>query len=446
MRSMAILRLEWRMLRAGPALWIGCIAMLAAAGYGLWNGAAWTDSQRLPPQAETEKAPTHDPYVLSTQQQFAVLPPGPLSILSIGDSVLHPAAAKVYAWSTPGSLFAQSELHNPANLRAGRFDAGFTMIYLLPLFILTLFFDLLSADREGGTLAVIQSHPAPLLRVLLLKVLPRAAVVWSIILLCGLAAAAGIPFAALPRLALWTMAVCLYSGFWIALALAVNTAGYGSSTNGLILAGCWIVLAIAAPALIDNFIQAEWPLPPRSEVILAAEQAELNYARERQTAVEILLHEHPDYRPPDGSIPSSRGAGPSSRGAGLIAAFLREQPALEAVEQRHRHALDLRDAAAGRLQWLSPSIALQFALADLAGSGSPRYRHFRRQVDGFVREERAYFFKSVLRGEGVASGSPPRFHYVEEPLATVAARTAMPLGVIAAFLAVGALRFTRTCL
>jgi hypothetical protein len=119
---------------------------------------------------------------------------------------------------------------------------------------------------------------------------------------------------------------------------------------------------------------------------------------------------------------------------------------LEAVEQRHRHALDLRDAAAGRLQWLSPSIALQFALADLAGSGSLRYRQFRRQVDGFVREERAYFFKSVLRGEGVASGSPPRFHYVAEPLATVAARTAMPLGVIAAFLAVGALRFTRTCL
>jgi ABC-2 type transport system permease protein len=428
MRWKTILRLECRNLSSGPALWIGCGALLAAVAYGIWNGAAWTSYQHSPMESSSP-APSDDPFVLSTREQFAVLPPGPLSLLCVGDSELRPPAAKVLAWSTPGSLFAQTELHNPANLRAGRFDAAFIMVYLLPLFILSLSFDLVSAEREGGTLALIRAHPASLACVLLLKTLPRAVVTWAMVWLCGLGAASIIPGTARLRLVLWILAVCLYAAFWIVLALAINFFGYGSSTNAVILVGCWIVLAIVTPALIDNFIQAKWPLPPPSEIILAAEQAELDYSRDRQTAIADLLREHPEYRPASGEMPGGRQPG-------VIAAFLREQPALDAVEQRHREAIARRESAAEKLLWLSPVVALQLALADLAGSGAHRSRYFRRQVDNFIRKERAYYFPMVLRGEKAtaASSPPPRFHYDEEPFTEVADRVAAALGCIGAFL------------
>ena len=371
-----------------------------------------------------------DPYFLSAQEQYAVLPPAPLSLLCAGNSDLYRPAGKVYAWSTPASLFAQGELRNPTNLRADTFDLAFVMIYLLPLFIIALNFDLLSGEREGGTLALKLSQPVRVLQVLLAKMLIRAAVVF-LLMMCAVGAgwamlAGGSGFSLL----VWTAAVCLYGAFWIALSLAVNSFGFSSSTNALVLAGGWILLTAVIPIVIDSVVQVRLPLSPRSEMILAGEEAELNYSRERQTALERMWHEHPEYRAASG-MPSN------ARRAGLAAAFLLGQPVLEALEQRRRDVLRRRDEAVTNLQWLSPAVALQLALADLSGTGPARYRDFRRQVDEFVHEQRRVYFPMVFRGEKLTAAgydTPLRFRYEEESLGAVMRRVLVSAAVMASYL------------
>ena len=61
-----------------------------------------------------------------------------------------------------------------------------------------------------------------------------------ILLLCVMPAAVYLSGAALLPLAGWTVAVCLYSAFWLILALAVNSLGHSSATNAMALAGAWI--------------------------------------------------------------------------------------------------------------------------------------------------------------------------------------------------------------
>ncbi|NIP70531.1 MAG: ABC transporter permease subunit, partial [Planctomycetales bacterium] len=44
------------------------------------------------------------------------------------------------------------------NLAAGSFDVAFVLIFVLPIFIVALTFDLLSKEKEQGTLALVLAH------------------------------------------------------------------------------------------------------------------------------------------------------------------------------------------------------------------------------------------------------------------------------------------------
>ena len=62
-----------------------------------------------------------------------------------------------------------NELENPVNLMTGAFDIAFVVIFLLPIFILAISYDLLSSERERGTLAMILAHPISLKELMALE-------------------------------------------------------------------------------------------------------------------------------------------------------------------------------------------------------------------------------------------------------------------------------------
>src|SRR4030095_593469 len=84
-----------------------------------------------------------------------------LSALSVGQSDLYPYYFKVSRQSKQ-TFVTNDEIENPTNLLAGRFDLSFVIIYLLPLLILALSYNLISAEREQGTLAMMMSQPVAL--------------------------------------------------------------------------------------------------------------------------------------------------------------------------------------------------------------------------------------------------------------------------------------------
>ena len=57
------------------------------------------------------------------------------------------------------SFQQNGEVESPLNLMVGRFDLTFVVIYLLPLLVLALSFNVLSEEREQGTLALTCCSP-----------------------------------------------------------------------------------------------------------------------------------------------------------------------------------------------------------------------------------------------------------------------------------------------
>lgn len=137
----------------------------AALGYGLWNGSGPTQRHREVATALTQDSEQFqtqlrdvlgqqavDPKAIAGRGTTAVLPPAPLPLLATGQSDLSPGHETVVLWRLATPADTRSELENPSHLMAGRFDLAFVLVWLYPLFLLALVYDLMAGDQEAGTL------------------------------------------------------------------------------------------------------------------------------------------------------------------------------------------------------------------------------------------------------------------------------------------------------
>jgi ABC-2 type transport system permease protein len=78
-----------------------------------------------------------------------------------------------------------------------------------------------------------------------------------------------------------------------------------------------------------------------------------------------------------------------------------------------------------RLSALSPAIAMQEALNDIAGTGLARHRRFLGQAWSFALETKAFFVPRILRRDTLTEAdydAVPQFQFIEERPAEVVRR------------------------
>jgi ABC-2 type transport system permease protein len=169
-----IIRHEWRLLVTDPSTWILFAVFTAAIVYGTLNGVRWVVFQETAiadaRQEEVERFAKHETEIVriyrekatvsafadprnpdgvgrSLGARYAILPPSPLAALAIGQSDLLPYYFKVTT-DARETMLAAFEIENPHRLLTGRFDLAFVVVYLYPLLILALTYNLLSSERS----------------------------------------------------------------------------------------------------------------------------------------------------------------------------------------------------------------------------------------------------------------------------------------------------------
>ena len=100
------------------------------------------------------------------------------------------------------------EIENPANLLSGRFDLAFVLTFCWPLLVLPLLYNVLSEEREAGTLALVASQPVSLRAVLAARLVVRGGLVVrvTLVVVAGdrLALSGALQGRSLLPLAIWT--------------------------------------------------------------------------------------------------------------------------------------------------------------------------------------------------------------------------------------------------
>jgi ABC-2 type transport system permease protein len=445
-----ILHHEWKNLLADRTLWVLTGLFAVVTFYGVYNGARWASFQRetiaQALQEESERLRGHREFVASGAEpptpwrdprspysvggsmgrRYAYLPPSPLAPLAVGQSDLYPYYFQVSTGSKQ-SFLNNYELENPENLLAGRFDLAFAIVYLFPLLILALSYNVLSAEKEQGTLAMVLSQPVSLRTLAFGKIALRAVIVLALGL--GLATAAYLAsgsavFASLGPLLLWTSVVAAYCLLWFSVAVAVNAFGRSSAANAMILAGIWLVLVVIVPASVNLFVTGAYPVPSRVELVQAIREATNDAnARAAQVMSRYFL-DHPEMVP--------QGEAPDPNDYQTRSYAIREdvERAMAPVLARYDEQLLAQQAQVDRLKYLSPSIVAQEALNDIAGTGLARYKHFLGLVDRFHQEWRDYFVPKVFARRSLTASDYeafPAFQFGEESGAAVRGRVSAGL-------------------
>jgi ABC-2 type transport system permease protein len=458
-----ILRHEWRSLAADRTAWIVLLLFAGVIAYAVSNGAsrveelqadiakaAADETARLAkdraearrieiegkPEGEVSPfavGPDHPYYIGTRQGTNAFLPPGHLAALALGQSDLYAYGYKVTTGNRE-SLVTSEPLENPVKLHTGAFDLAFVLIYLYPLLILALSFNLVSGEKEGGTLGLLLSQPLTLRTLILGKVALRALLVLGSAVVFTLAGvlAADVDLSAtgaVGRLALWFLAVLAYGGFWFSLAVFVNSRGRGSAANAMVLASCWLVLVVLVPGLVNLVATALYPVPSRVEFVNAMRTASDSARVQGSQLLGRFFEDHPQ-------LAKGRPANPDEASF-MVLRLARDEAiarSLEPVFARYEEGLASQRALVDRFRFASPALLLQDALLDAAGTGAARHRRFVADVDAFRRGWREAFAPRYIEEKPAFTAADydrlPRYTFDEEPASEAAGRAALPLAVL----------------
>ena len=433
-----VLRLEWRILRrdrAALSVLTLFAAFLVAAAIAGGRYADKLETGLLRAQAEeAERLTAHRSALVELQSgetplsardprdavwmgqegaaRLAVLPPAPLASVAVGQRDLHPQAVRV---DTGMQLTSEREtetpMSGPTRLMTGAFDPAFLFVVLFPLVVIALSYELLSGERERGTLAMLLSQPVSQRALVLGKAGARAIALCLVTLVFAVVGLliAGADLAtsgAWLHVALYGFVLVTWAAFWFAAGIAVNAYGSSSARNALLLVGLWLLLVVIVPGLVHVAVESVYPPPSRLELLHEAREAGREIEREL-----VGLEGRHDL---------------NTQADGYARRVLEVQEELarrsEPVLTELRDRLDERQALVDTLRFISPAIAVQLALEDVAGAGATRHRRFDAQVHGFHERYRA-FFASHVRGEARLSAPDldalPAWTFEEEAESTL---------------------------
>lgn len=450
---------ELRLIRTDFAWWCAVLACVACVAYAASNG---RNQVRLRQQAVDEAfqaetarldalkgmlgkiergeipapaAPYQDPrnaIFVGRGQGAAVayLPDTPLAGAAVGLSDLFPQVINVSASSKDSFLFAD-EIANPVHGLSGTFDLAFVVAYLLPLMILAVGYDVVSAERERGTLAMTAATSAPLAAVLTGKTVIRtggvalAAVLafWGFLVIGG-----GSFVDRLPVAVGMTGAILMTWFFWAALCLLVNSLGRDSATNAVSLIILWVVLVVIGPAFANAAASLVYPAPPRSELILAVREASVDTERNLDAAEARFREEHA------GTTELRRDDRTARTLEVTIAADARADELLARQEEDVRRQRRMAE----RLSLLLPASLVYDTFAELAGSGHTRWDDYMARIAQFHTEWREFFVSKARAGTLLTTADYAQFPRFDAVTASNSARSAAlyrvagSLGLIAA--------------
>ncbi|WP_437316785.1 DUF3526 domain-containing protein [Sorangium sp. So ce385] len=402
-------RLELRQLLRARVLLVTAALLLAAGAAAIVDGAARVAAEReviaaLEPALRDEERylrTTHAPnddlgLVLYYLAMPIAHPPNEWTALSTGLRDVHPYSRHLRFIGLVPQLY-QTDIANPLKQLAGSFDYGFVLIFLVPLFIIGVSYDVRSRDDDLGTEALVCSQPTRLSRLLAVRLGLRAALVSAVALALFAFAAAwlGLPLDA--RAGAFALASLAYIALWFVLVFLVASLRRSSAWNAIALVGAWMAFCVLLPALVNLAILTASPARGGVELTLAQRQ-EMNagWDRPKRATLDPFFARRPEWA--GTPVPEDRFSWPwyyamHEMGDAHVA---RE------VEAYHG-ALARRERWTERAALALPPLALQLLLDRMAGTDMATELAFRDSIAAYHEQLKHYFYPLIFNYKGLAA-------------------------------------------
>lgn len=286
MKAQSIFLYEWKHFVRSPFKVVALLLFVLAGVYGLYNGAnlyqeQTSEIERIQEKIDEEwqeyisyfeegkSGPEDRPWIDVRAPYWAIWfnnihhfkTPSPALVYCTGQAEQYGYYKHVTFWSSPYDSDMTKEISNPEHLQTGTLDFSFSILFLLPLLLLILLYNLKSAEAEQGFLPLIEVQTAAKG----IWLLTRASfyVVLLLVVIVGLLVVGGMltgvwdgEGGAFGQMLLFSS---LYLMLWSVIFYLILRAGKSILGNTLKMVGGWLLLAFIIPGIVHQWISIEQP-------------------------------------------------------------------------------------------------------------------------------------------------------------------------------------------
>lgn len=409
-----IFRYDWLQLGRSKAFWLLTILLLVIAAYASFYGRSAAKEQQykiallqnkidsgmnLVKQALSQSdtvAWDYEPFLKSTITNR----PDGIAGLSFGQRDLHKYAIEISEGTYYYNKYAtgytnkslSAEIVNPEKQAAGHLDISFVTVFLLPLYIILISYNVLSSEMEGGTFSLLQVQGMHHRKIITTKLVLRwviAATLSATILFTGALINGALRDA---RWLYMLISALAYNFFWIGLVALVISFYRSSGFNALGLISCWLFFCTLLPASFNAVLNARHPVDSKAALSAAVQKANSNvFEMGRREVADSFYRYHPAYNNIPGDTVGGGWYNPRWMRAihGLL--DLRVQP----FEETYHRILEQRIKTADGLMYFSPALLTQQIYNSLAGSDMTQMLAFDKSSYRFFNQWNAYLDKRI---------------------------------------------------
>lgn len=307
MKSLNVFLFEWKHFIRNPFKMVAVLLFMIAGIYGLHNGHDLYQNQmaeieKIQEKVETDKqeylakyeegklTDENRPWIDMSTPFWAIWysptyyykTPSPAMVYNIGQAEQYGFYKNVTFWASPYDSDMAEEIANPERLQTGTLDFTFVMLFLLPLLLLILVYNLKSSETESGYMSLIEVQSASKYKWLLTRYLFYAlftTFVLIILLLYGamltdVFASAGGAFLHVLIFSL------LYLLFWTLVFYLISINAKSILGNTLKMVSAWLVFAFIIPAIVHQSVSIAQPANLMTDFIEVRDKQEEIYAND----------------------------------------------------------------------------------------------------------------------------------------------------------------------
>ncbi|WP_158500311.1 DUF3526 domain-containing protein [Sphingobacterium sp. ML3W] len=317
-----ITRYEFRHFARSPFKITALLLFLGAAIYGLQNGYELFKKQL----AETEnikskneetiaeviswydagkKGPDDKPWIDVTTPMraiwyapaSAIKEPSKMMPFSIGQAEQFGYYKQVTNWSSTFDADLSEEMANPERLAIGTLDFSFIIIYLLPVLLIILLFNIGGLEKDLNFDRLVQVNNPSFSTWLL------ARFIFYFFLIIALLLVLMLVYAALTN-ALFDLSgtflnmyllVLFYTFLWFAVFYYINLKGKGSANQAIKMASIWLMFAVIVPGATHQILSLKYPASYMTDYLDASRDETYKiYDLPADTVMKKLLVHYPE--------------------------------------------------------------------------------------------------------------------------------------------------------
>ncbi len=285
MRPLNIFLYEYKHFVRSPFKIVALILFIIASIYGLQNGADLYEKQnaeieRITKEAETkkeiivsyfengEKGPKDRPWVDNTKPFWAIWntptyhykKPSPAIVYNIGQAEQYGFYKAISTSSSPYDSDMAKEIANPERIQSGTLDFSFVVLFLLPLLLLILLYNIKGLEAEQGFLPLVFVQTGAknwwILSRTAFYVILLLSILFGLLVYGAMLTNVFETDTTFWNIFIW---VAVYLIFWTVIYFLILKYGENTISNTLQMIGIWLLFAFIIPAAIQQWISIEKP-------------------------------------------------------------------------------------------------------------------------------------------------------------------------------------------